>query len=32
MGPIHIMEQINFVESYYNTEIILPEGEKERRK
>lgn len=30
MAPIHIMEQINFVESYYDTEIILPEGENER--
>ncbi len=32
MAPINIMEQINFVESYYDTEIILSEGEKERRK
>ena len=25
MAPVHIMEQINFVESYYDTEIILTE-------
>ena len=25
VDPIHIMEQINFVESYYDTEIILAE-------
>jgi inorganic pyrophosphatase len=32
MASTHIMEQINFVESYYDTEIILAEGEDGRRK